>query len=151
MSYFGLGQALPDLPPDVPCSDPLCLFGLMPPSSSNATGYQCNTLETWLWPTTCASANSPTPPVPTLPNGGAPSVISVTGDGATITTPTAQQQQQINLSSIQAQAAANAPVDCTQWYNNWFNPACSCTYCQSILGWGAVGLIAMFAWGILRK
>jgi hypothetical protein len=134
---------------------------------------QCNALENWLFPGTCSSAQSaPTSPLTlALPGGGAPpatispacpagtslaagncvqSGVDANGNPIYISTPSGPDLQAMNLAAIQAQAAATTPPDCSQWQNNWFNPACKCTYCQSALTWGGLGLAAFLLYGLLR-
>jgi hypothetical protein len=130
------------------------------PEAENPT-YQCNWLENLFDPSGCASAATQTPPPPTLPNGGAPAVTFSTGSPLTgadgqpmnssvagtaangetvyVNTPTATQQQVINTTSIQAQAQANAPVDCTQLWNQLTSAQCPCNYCSAYGSYVLIG------------
>lgn len=135
--------------------------------AEGAAGSQCNWFENLLMPGTCASAQSAAPlpssaltlppqPVTTISNS-CPSGTSLSdgtcmqsgvdqnGNPIFVSVPNAQQQQQINVQAITNQVAQQAPPDCSQWFNNFFNPACGCTYCENVLTWGAIGLIALVA------
>ena len=87
---------------------------------------------------------------------GYTSVIAGTdSNGNTIyaNTPTAQAQQQANVASITSQVASGV-VDCTQWYNQLFNPACPCNYCSSLSTWGliAAGIVGFtFLMAMVKK
>jgi len=157
-----------------PCSVSDVLSGVC--GETEAEGLQrvtCNWFENLFMPGTCASAASaPTSPLAlALPGGGAPQTTisgscppgTSLGDGTCIqsgtdsngnpiyvSVPNPQQQQQLNVAAIQQQAKENTPVDCSQWQNNWFNPACNCTYCQTALTWGGIGLAAFLLFGLLR-
>jgi len=157
MAYVGLGQdSLMGSGSSVtalPCDWFDSLMGTCVGAAANEgpqTGsYQCNWLQQLFSPGSCASAQTATPAPPNIPVTGAPSV-TVNADGS-ITTETPQQTQQTNVASIQQQAVANAPVDCTQWYNQLFSSQCTCTYCSSMAGWGAVGVIGLVLLLALKK
>jgi len=111
--------------------------------------YQCNWLQSWLWPGSCGSAATPTPPPPTVST--APTIASIDPTTGQVTMLTPQQQQALNVASIQAQATANAPVDCTQWYNQVFSPACPCTVCSGLTTWAGLGIAATILILVLKK
>ena len=78
----------------------------------------------------------------------AASIDPTTGD---VTMLTPQQQQALNVASIQAQAIANAPVDCTSIWNQLTSPACPCTYCSSYGSYVAIGLGLVLSVWLLGK
>jgi hypothetical protein len=146
------------------------------PEAVNPT-YSCNWLENLFDPSGCASAATATPAPPNLQTlgasaGAAPVTFSTGGpllgangqpmnavvagtdsNGQPIyaNTPTAQQQQTINVAAIQAQATQNAPVDCTQLWNQLTSAACPCTYCQNFGTWIGIGIAALIGLVILEK
>lgn len=147
---YGFGQT----PSPVPCG----LFDQWmgtcvenPETDAETQGsYQCNYLQQLIWPSSCASAATSTPAPPTLPGGGAATVVSVDPDTGSITTLSPAEQQAANVAAIQAQAQANAPVDCTQWYNQLFSPKCPCSYCTSLGGWAGIAVVGVIAFLALK-
>jgi hypothetical protein len=140
--------------------------------TESSTPYVCNAWQLLTSPAQCASAASPVPPVPSLtnaPNGGAPIVTITVGapqpgaGGSSImgydsnndpiyaNTPTAQQQQQIDLASLQSQMAASGYVDCSSLWNQITNSKCPCTYCSSTGTLIAVGVAALVGVWLLSK
>jgi len=159
----------------LPCSVEDVLEGTCGETQAQGlTPYVCNWLEKLFDPTGCASAASaPTSPAAmSLPSGGAPNPVTiasscpagtsitdgtciqsgtdVNGNPIYVAVPNAQQQQAQNVAAIQSVTAANTPVDCSQWYNNWFNPACDCTTCESALMWAGIGLAAFLGLKVLK-
>jgi hypothetical protein len=121
-----------------------------PETVAETTGsYQCNWLQSMIWPSSCASAATSTPTPPTI--NPAPTIASVDPVTGAVTMLTPQQQQQLNVASIQQQAQANAPVDCTQWYNQFFSPACPCTICTGVSGWALVGVAGVLLLLLVKK
>lgn len=136
--------------------------------TESSTPYVCNAWELLTNASGCASAASPVPSVPSLtnaPNGGAPIVTITVGapqpgaGGSSImgydsnnnpiyaNTPTAQQQQQIDVASLQAQMAASGYVDCSSLWNQITNKQCPCTYCSStgvLIGVAVAALVGVF-------
>jgi len=164
--YVGLGQtASPE-----PCGFLDTLMGTCvqnPETDVQTQGsYQCNWLQNLFSPSACASAATSTPAPPTLPaqpttiltdsplGAGYTSVLSGTdsnGNPIYVNTPTGVTQQIANVASIAAQATANAPVDCTQWYNQLFSAACPCTVCGSLTTWAGIGIAATILILVLKK
>ena len=161
--YVGLGQtASPELCGFLDSITGTCTQN--PETQAQTTGsYQCNWLQNLFMPSACASAATPTPPPPTLPPQPTPILSSTPSAGSIyagtdangnpvyVTQPTPQQQQQQNVASIQQQAQANAPPDCTQWYNQLFNTACPCTYCSGLTTWAGIGIAATILILVLKK
>jgi hypothetical protein len=151
----GLGQAAGEYTTAQVLTNPLNPYAT-PQTNADAiaeanASYQCNWFESFFWPSACASAATATPPVPTLPNGGSPTIASVDPVTGDVTMLTPQQQQAQNVASIQAQAVANAPADCTQLWNQLTNSACPFTYGSSAGSWLLIGGAAILGLWIFSK
>lgn len=126
-----------------------CLPGTGP-STGPETPMQCNWFENlWYGPEFCANVQNVPGPLATLPG---PAIISIDPTTGGVTPATPQQQQQLNLAAIQAQAQANQnnSVDCTQWYNQLFNAQCQCTYCSSVFTYAGLALAALLIIRVLK-
>ena len=133
--------------------------------------YTCNWFQSWLMPTTCASAASPINPSPSLPNGGAPpasissscpagtsedagtcaySGTDANGNPIYVSTPNPVDLHAAQVAAITAAAGAGY-VDCSTLWNQLTNAKCPCTSCTSVGTWVAVGVAALIAVLVLEK
>jgi hypothetical protein len=151
-----LGQAASATPTACTLTDYLTLANLWNgcvPSSGVDVETACNIGGSYFYPAACSNPNNPPtlsqtlPAVPAqygsspTPPAGYTAVQSGTdsnGNPIYVYQPDADTIHAAQVAAITQNTANNQPVDCTQWYNNLFNPQCTCTYCDSATFWIAV-------------
>lgn len=121
-----------------------CLPGTAPTTTAEANApYVCNSFESFFWPSSCASAASPTAgqgPIAPL----APVVATVDPDSGAVVMLTAAQQHALDLAAITNNASKTAGVDCSLWYNQLFNSACPCPSCNNYFMYAGAALALFF-------